>query len=82
MEIEEIDTENEVTTTSVNLLEGECQPVKNEPTNDYDDETGKISDGIDHSALEGMINLCEKTGDSAIKPPLSTGNLIFFNFIS
>ena len=67
VQIEEIETEAE---PEVNLLEGECEEIKNEPdTNDYDNV--KISDGIDHSALEGMINLCEKLPTS--RSPVASG---------
>jgi len=65
--------------TEVNLMEGDAVEIKNEPKSNYDSSDLKISDGIDHSALEGLVNMCDstkpassssspKTSDIAAKP--------------
>ena len=56
--IEEIDTGSANEPHIQNVMEEDG--IKAEPTPSDDFEfSNKISDGIDHSALEGMVNLCE-----------------------
>lgn len=55
--IEEIDTGNTNDQMVQNVIEEDV--IKAEPENNSFEFSNKISDGIDHSALEGMVNLCE-----------------------